>query len=164
MTNSPFRGIVLILSKRNGGMGISLFDDFVLGVSIISSQLPLSFLSRYTVLSILITAKSVWESLPTTVAVYSVLFLLKVGDNFPFVIVNFDNVLSSDHFTKDYLNIASSYNVSDESLFNKHINELKDKYDLLYNNEIFTNLKRKCDDIIDNIETKVNMYCFLSVA
>lgn len=42
-----------------------------------------------------------------------------------------DNVLSSDHFTKDYLNIASSYNVSDESLFNKHINELKDKYDLL---------------------------------
>ena len=42
-----------------------------------------------------------------------------------------DNVLSSDHFTKDYLNIASSYNVNDESVFNKHINEIKDKYDLL---------------------------------
>ena len=31
MTNSPFWGIALILSKRNGGMGISLFDVLLLG-------------------------------------------------------------------------------------------------------------------------------------
>lgn len=42
-----------------------------------------------------------------------------------------DNVLSSDHFTKDFLNIENSFNIKDEGLFNKRIAEIKEKYHLL---------------------------------
>ena len=42
-----------------------------------------------------------------------------------------DNVLSSDHFSKDFLIIENTYNVTEETLFNKRIAELKENYDLL---------------------------------
>lgn len=41
-----------------------------------------------------------------------------------------------------------------EQLKSDFYTKRKDKYDLLYNNEIFTNLKNKCNQILENVEVK----------
>ena len=67
-----------------------------------------------------------------------------------------DNVLSSDHFTKDYLNIASSFNVNDESLFNRRINEIKDRYDLLnFVNDVYYDTDKYGEQFIYAVPYKV---------
>ena len=41
-----------------------------------------------------------------------------------------DNVLSADHFSKDFINVNNENNVVNDSVFTKRIEEIKDKYDL----------------------------------
>ena len=41
-----------------------------------------------------------------------------------------DNVLSADHFSKDFINVNNENNVVNDSIFSKRIEEIKDKYDL----------------------------------
>jgi hypothetical protein len=51
-----------------------------------------------------------------------------------------DNVLSSDSFSKDYLNIESSFSISDRdsAQFSRNVDELKERYDLLeFVNDIY---------------------------
>lgn len=42
-----------------------------------------------------------------------------------------DNVLSSDSFSKDFLNVSDSLDQEDSILFSNNVDEFKDKYDLL---------------------------------
>lgn len=42
-----------------------------------------------------------------------------------------DNVLSADHFSKDFINVDESSNIEDSSQFIKRCNDIKDKYDLI---------------------------------
>lgn len=41
-----------------------------------------------------------------------------------------DNVLSADHFNKDFINVNNENNVVNDSIFSKRIEEIKDKYNL----------------------------------
>ena len=41
-----------------------------------------------------------------------------------------DNVLSADHFTKDFINVSEDMKLSDDTTFMAKCNEIKEKYDL----------------------------------
>lgn len=56
-----------------------------------------------------------------------------------------DNVLSSDSFSKDYLNLESEFGIYDKDTaqFSRNIDELKDKYDLLnFINELYYDVSK----------------------
>lgn len=53
-----------------------------------------------------------------------------------------DNVLSADHFNKDFLNITNKSNMNDLTIFNERIDFLKEKYELL---ELTENMYYKTD-------------------
>lgn len=46
-----------------------------------------------------------------------------------------DNVLSADHFSKDFINVSDDMNVQDDTIFMKRCNDIKEKYNLIERTE-----------------------------
>ena len=58
-----------------------------------------------------------------------------------------DNVLSADHFTKDYINVADEMKMSDDTTFISKCNEIKEKYDLINKFEEWYDLAAKYGEV-----------------
>jgi hypothetical protein len=60
-----------------------------------------------------------------------------------------DNVLSSDSFSKDFLNMSDELQVADNVVFNSNIDEMKDKYDLLtLTNDTYYNVSKYGEEFL----------------
>ena len=68
-----------------------------------------------------------------------------------------NGVFFSDELQNELMNLKNKSQVYNEitRLRKELYTKSKDKYDLLYNNEIFMNIDKKCDDLLNKVNAKV---------
>ena len=66
-----------------------------------------------------------------------------------------DNVLSADHFSKDFITIANNTDVDKNAIFSKRLKEIKDKYNLLeLFEDVYDNASKYGEQFIYNVPHK----------